>query len=247
VSVTNTVEQSKQKKPEQTMALKLFELVGAESNRPFSPYCWRIRMALAHKGLEADLVPWRFLEKAAIDPSGQGKVPVLVHDGKWVSESWEIAQYLEAQFPDRPSLFGAPQGQALSRVYSNLGDVHAGQIVRFVLMDIYNHLDSANQAYFRESREARFGMALEQVGLDRDAKLQGFRDSLGPLRNVLKVQPFFGGETPLYADYAIFGQFQWARAISDFELLAADDPVAQWRTRLLNAFSGMALAAPAYR
>jgi glutathione S-transferase len=114
-------------------------------------------------------------------------------------------------------------------------------------MDIYNHLDSANQAYFRESREARFGMALEQVGLDRDAKLQGFRDSLGPLRNVLKVQPFFGGETPLYADYAIFGQFQWARAISDFELLAADDPVAQWRTRLLNAFNGMALAAPAYR
>jgi glutathione S-transferase len=57
---------------------------------------------------------------------------------------------------------------------------------------------------------------------------------------------FFGGETPLYADYAIFGQFQWARAISDFELLATDDPVAQWRTRLLHAFNGMALAAPAY-
>ena len=62
------------------MALKLFELVGAESNRPFSPYCWRIRMALAHKGLEAELVPWRFVEKAAIEPSGQTKVPVLVHD-----------------------------------------------------------------------------------------------------------------------------------------------------------------------
>ena len=43
------------------MALKLFELVGAESNRPFSPYCWRIRMALAHKGLDAELVPWRFV------------------------------------------------------------------------------------------------------------------------------------------------------------------------------------------
>ena len=182
------------------MALKLFELVGADSNRPFSPYCWRIRMALAHKGLEAELVPWLFLDKAAIEPSGQGKVPVLVHDGKWIYESWEIAKYLEAQFPDQPSLFGGPQGQALSLVYSNLGDVHAGQIVRFVLMDIYKHLDAANQAYFRESREKRFGMTLEQVVVDRDAKLQAFRDSLGPLRNVLKVQPFFGGDTPLYAD-----------------------------------------------
>ena len=103
------------------MALKLFELVGADSNRPFSPYCWRIRMALAHKGLEAELVPWLFLDKAAIEPSGQGKVPVLVHDGKWIYESWEIAKYLEAQFPDQPSLFGGPQGQALSLVYSNLG------------------------------------------------------------------------------------------------------------------------------
>lgn len=228
------------------MKLKLFELVGAESNRPFSPYCWRIRMALAHKGLDAELVPWRFIEKAAIEPSGQGKVPVLVHDDKWVFESWEIAKYLEVRFPERPSLFGGTQGQALSRVYSNLGDVHAGQIVRFVLMDIYQHLDAANQAYFRETREPRFGMTLEQVVVDRDAKLQAFRDSLGPLRNVLKVQPFFGGDTPLYADYAIFGQFQWARAISDFELLAADDPVAHWRTRLLQAFNGMALAAPAY-
>jgi glutathione S-transferase len=203
-------------------------------------------MALAHKGLEAELIPWRFLEKAAIEPSGQGKVPVLEHDGKWVFESWEIAKYLEAQFPYRPSLFGGPQWQALSLVYSNLGDVQAGQIVRFVLMDIYKHLDAANQAYFRESREVRFGMTLEQVVQDRDAKLQAFRDSLGPLRNVLKVQPFFGGDTPLYADYAIFGQFQWSRAISDFELLATDDPVAQWRTRLLHAFNGRALAAPAY-
>lgn len=32
------------------MSLKLFELVGIDASRPFSPYCWRARMALAHKG-----------------------------------------------------------------------------------------------------------------------------------------------------------------------------------------------------
>ena len=32
------------------MTLKLFELVGTDETRPFSPFCWRTRMALAHKG-----------------------------------------------------------------------------------------------------------------------------------------------------------------------------------------------------
>ena len=40
------------------MTLKLFELVGADPTRPFSPYCWRTRMALAHKGLTAETIPW---------------------------------------------------------------------------------------------------------------------------------------------------------------------------------------------
>jgi glutathione S-transferase len=38
------------------MALKLFELVGTDAERPFSPFCWRTRMALAHKGLGAESI-----------------------------------------------------------------------------------------------------------------------------------------------------------------------------------------------
>ena len=228
------------------MVLKLYDLAGAQSDRRFSPYCWRIRMALAHKGLDTEVIAWRFTEKEVLSPSGQGRVPVLVHNDKWLCESWDIANYLEEQFPDRPSLFGGAQGRALSYLYSTLGDYHASQIVRMVLLDIYQHLDEENKVYFRQSREPRFGMTLEQVVQNREAQLPVFRESLFPLRAVLKSQPFFGGEAPLYADYALFGQFQWARCISDFELLAADDPVAHWRTRMLNAFEGLALSAPAY-
>ena len=60
------------------MSLKLFELVGIDETRPFSPYCWRTRMALAHKGLPAETIPWRFTEKGAIAPHGSEKVPVLL-------------------------------------------------------------------------------------------------------------------------------------------------------------------------
>jgi len=37
-----------------------------------------------------------------------------------------------------------------------------------------------------------------------------------------------------------------ARCISPFPLLAADDPIALWRGRLLDAFGGLARAAPGY-
>jgi hypothetical protein len=31
--------------------MQLYDLAAAEPERRFSPYCWRIKMALAHKGL----------------------------------------------------------------------------------------------------------------------------------------------------------------------------------------------------
>jgi glutathione S-transferase len=88
------------------MTLGLFDLAGAEPERRFSPYCWRIRMALAHKNLPVETIPWRFTDKAEIAASGQASVPVLADGNHWVADSWTIANYLEDKFPDSPSLFG---------------------------------------------------------------------------------------------------------------------------------------------
>jgi glutathione S-transferase len=227
--------------------LKLYDLAGAEKDRRFSPYCWRARMALAHKGLNVETIPWRFTEKTAIAASGQGRVPVLVDGDKWISDSWTIAEYLEDTYPDRPSLFGGGNGRALSRFYVAWADtvLHPGMI-RFVLLDIWKHLDPRDKDYFRKTREERFGVTLEAYVAEREKYLKGFRDSLSPLRQTLKAQPFLGGDKPLQADYIVFGGFQWARAISDFALLAGDDPVAAWRERLLDLFGGLARKNPSY-
>jgi glutathione S-transferase len=226
--------------------LRLYDLAGAEDERRFSPYCWRIRMALAHKGLPVETIAWRFTDKSAIAPSGQGRVPVLVDGKQWLHESWDIACYLEDRHPEGPSLFGGPQGRALSRLYSHLGDWINGQLVRLLVCDIHDHLDERDRAYFRESREQRFGAPLEVIAADRESRLPAIRDSLAPLRATLQHQPFFGGTEPLYADYAIFGAFQWARAISPLAILASDDPLAHWRERLLDAHGGLARSSPGY-
>ncbi|MGJ4905236.1 glutathione S-transferase family protein [Bradyrhizobium sp. HKCCYLS2058] len=229
------------------MAVKLYELVGTDAGRPFSPYCWRTRMALAHKGLSADTIPWRFTEKSAIAPHGSEKVPVMLDGDRAVADSWAIANYLEDTYPDRPSLFGGAGGRAMARFMNAWGDIAiVGGIFPLIIADIPNNLAAADADYFRKSREARFGKSLEEVMAARDQAVIGFRRSLEPLRQTLKTQAFIGGDAPDYADYIVFGGFQWARVVSPFRLLEESDSVHAWRERLLDAFDGLARKSPGH-
>jgi glutathione S-transferase len=227
--------------------LRLYDLAGAEAERRFSPYCWRSKMALRHKDLPFDTIPWRFSEKNVIAFSGQGRVPVLCDGDRVVSDSWTIANYLEDAYPDRPSLFRGDGARAVTRFVNAWADgVLAGGILRLVITDIFAHLDQGDRAYFRQTREQRLGATLETVTADRETKVTAFRKTLEPIRTVLAMQPYLGGEMPAYADYAVFGCFQWARCISPFSLLLKDDPVWAWRDRLLSAFDGFASKALGY-
>ncbi len=229
------------------MTMRLFELAGADPARLFSPYCWRARYALARKGFAAETIPWRFTETAALVPHGAEKVPVLLDGGRAVADSWAIAEYLEDSYPDRPSLFGGEAGRATARFINAWADavVQPG-ISRLVVPDIPDILHPDDAAYFRESREARFGMSFDALRADRDAAAEAFRQAIHPLRMVVRAQPFLGGTAPLHADAIVFGGFQWARCVSPFRLLAADDPVEAWRQRMLDLHGGMARHVPAF-
>jgi glutathione S-transferase len=225
----------------------LYDLAGADPARRFSPFCWRTRMALAHKGLEAETIPWRFTDKEVIAFSGQGRVPVLVDGAATLHDSWNIAVHLEATYPDRPSLFGGPTGMAVTRFVNSWADrLLNPAIAPLVIADIHAHLHPSDQPYFRASRENAFGRPLEEVMADRDTRVLTFRQTIEPIRAVLRTQPYLAGETPAYADYIPFGSLQWARAISPFPLLEQDDPVFAWRDRLLDAFDGLARNLPGY-
>ncbi len=223
------------------MPITLYDLAGADDNHRFSPHCWRARMALAHKGLEVNAVPWRFTEKDAIAKTGQGATPVIVDGERWVHDSWDIALYLDEAYPDRPALFDGPQSMAHAQFIRRWCDrvVHPG-IIKLILVDIFDGLHEKDQPYFRESREKRFGMTLEDFVADPEAFLPQFRQSLTPLRVTLTDQPFLGGEQPSFADYIVFGAFQWARTCSSLELVEADDPIADWRGGLLGLYGGLA-------
>jgi len=227
------------------MAILMHDLAGADPALRFSPYCWRIRMALAHKGLTVETLPWRFTEKAALAFSGQGRVPVIRDGDTIVSDSWAIAEYLEDTYPDRPSLFRGEGGRAHARFINAWADgVMMGGIARMIVRDVLDVVAPKDRAYFRESRETRFGMTLEAVQEGRESRVEDFRASLVPVRLVLRQQHWLGGDGPSYADYVVFGTLQWPRCVSRFELLASADPIAGWRERMLDLFDGLARAAP---
>jgi glutathione S-transferase len=217
----------------------LYDLAGADGRR-FSPNCWRTRMALAHKGLSFDTRATRFTDIPKIADGKQKTLPVIQDGDCVVGDSAVIADYLDTIYPERPSLFGGVSGRGLTQFVQAwaVSVLHPG-IIDLILHDIYSILDPADRDYFRNTRERRFGKALEQVQAGRDERLPAFRQSLAPLRRLLEAQPWLGGETPLYADYLVFGPFQWARLVSTVPLLEPDDPVASWLERCLDLYDEM--------
>ena len=229
------------------MTCVLYELLGADDRR-FSPHVWRTLLALHHKGLSPQRRPLSFVRLDQVAFSGHKRVPVLVDGERTVSDSWDIACYLEESYADAPSLFGGAMGRAQARFLNNWADtqLHTG-LMRLIVLDIHDHLVAEDREYFRTSREARLGGPLEEIQAEgRAGALEPLRKSLEPLRATLAAQPFLCGEGPAYADYVVFGAFQWARCVSAFPILKDDDPICAWRRGMLGLFEGLAGNAVGY-
>ena len=221
------------------MAITLYELAGSDASRPFSPHCWKVRLALKHKGLDFTTATAGFTEIPGLEGGFSKLVPILRDGETLVADFFAIAEYLENTYPDRPSLFGGEGGKTLSRFIESWTQrtIHPG-IARFAMLDIHDGLGESDQRYFREGREKSVGTTLENFVADREARVEPFLKSLEPLRATLARQAFLGGDRPLFADYIVFGAFQWARIVSSFSFMPAEDPVTIWFERCLALHGG---------
>ena len=80
---------------------------------PLSPYCRKVRLSLAEKKIEVELVEERYWEQ---DPdflrrNPAGKVPVLRLDGQTMSESAAICEYIEETRPEPPLMPKTPEAR----------------------------------------------------------------------------------------------------------------------------------------
>lgn len=222
------------------MTRLLYALSGADRTRQFSPHVWKTVMSLAHKGLDYETVPVGFTEIPAIEGGATPTVPLLRDGDRLVRDSFDIALYLDEAYPDRPSLFSGEGGKAMARFIENWSQstLHMA-VTRIAILDIHDLLGPTDRDYFRRSREERLGASLEDIAAAGKAEVEGFARKLQPLRNMLKIQPFIGGASPLFPDYIVFGALQWLRTTAGTAVLEEGDPVAGWFTRCLNLHGGI--------
>ncbi len=96
-----------------SVPLKLHELSASPNNV-------RVRIALAFKGLDYERIPLHMEtfpgdRNPLIEVSRQPRTPVLVHGDTVIYDSRGIARYLDANFPDTPTLF--------SEDYAEFGEI----------------------------------------------------------------------------------------------------------------------------
>lgn len=128
------------------------------------PYCARVRIVLAEKGIDYESVEIDLSNRPAelygMNPSG--RVPVLAYDGFVLPESRVIMEYLEERFPAPPLLPAALRERASVRL----------ALERF---------GSFSSPYY----------ALRRGERDAEGRLRG---ELGALDRVLAERPFLAGE-----------------------------------------------------
>ncbi|GHC14754.1 beta-aryl ether-cleaving enzyme [Kushneria pakistanensis] len=226
------------------MARIMYDLCGEDTSLRFSPFCWRAALAMRHKGLTLETRPWHFTDKQDIAFSGQEKVPVIVdEDEEVVTDSFEIMAWLDRKYPG-PALLGDDMARARARFMKHWSETAlAPALMKIAILDVFSIIDPRDQDYFRQSREQRFGMTLEEFQ-DTEQGLEMLEKVLTPLRAQLEGSAFIDGDHPAGADYLVFGMFMLAYVVHDGALLKSDDPVAQWHERMLDLFGGLARQAP---
>ncbi|KAJ7508478.1 hypothetical protein B0H11DRAFT_29731 [Mycena galericulata] len=210
----------------------LYDIASTVPGQTFSPNTAKARYALNFKGIPHNTV---FLEYSEIEPlykkigakptsetAPQYTLPVIYDPSTdtAVSDSIEIARYLDATYPDLPRLI--PAGTAA--LYYALQDAYSatlGPLTTYALPATLPILNPASQDYFRRTREALFnGRRLEDVTPTGNADTvmwKKLQDSLGQVDEWIGKNgvgsKYFMGDTICYADIIVAGSLRWARVV----------------------------------
>ncbi|KAI1433963.1 thioredoxin-like protein [Xylaria sp. CBS 124048] len=143
-----------------------FDLARKEPRHTWSLNPWKTRLLLNFKGLDYET---EWLEFPEIEPRLQPHFPneqqwtvpaVKLPDGRWVMDSWNIAQELEKLYPTPAVVLDSPIRQRYLDVFDNA----FREILPSRLLDVHSRiLSDVSKPFWRETRESKFGATLEEL------------------------------------------------------------------------------------
>ncbi len=218
------------------MTIQLYDLVGTDTSRPFSPHCWKSKMMFAHLGLDIEAVPTRFTQIGVGAMADVKSVPTIRDGDLVLVDSFEIARH----YAGGTALMGGQEGEPLVRFVESWSQTQLHSwIGGWAMLDIHNLLDDDDQKFFRAKREKLFGKTLEEITANREQSVPVLMQRLAAMKMMLSKQKFIGGDQPSFADYIPFGAFQWLRIVSGLQMIPQDHPVMDWFNRCLDLHDGL--------
>ena len=218
--------------------ITLYDLA-LRDGQTISPFVWATKYAIAHKGFEIDLVPGGFTGIVERTGGKTERLPAIVDDGKWVLDSWLIAEYLDETYPDRPTLIGSKQVEIATKfiegwLWGNVLREWMPNIVR----DYRDAVLDVDWDYVTKTRTAP-GTTLEATQAGREDRLPLIPPKLELLRTTLRETPWLGGGAPNYTDYRTLAVFLFMSAVATTPVLTEDDPIRDWVERGFDLYGGL--------
>jgi glutathione S-transferase len=218
--------------------ITLYDLALREG-QTISPFVWATKYAIAHKGFQIDLVPGGFTGIVERTGGKTERLPAIVDDGKWVLDSWLIAEYLDETYPDRPTLIGSKQVEIATKFIEGWlwGNVLREWLPNIV-QDYRDMVMDVDWDYVTKTRTPP-GKTLEEVQAGREDRLPLIPPKLELLRTTLKDTPWLGGDAPNYTDYRALAVFLFMSAVATTPVLTEDDPIRDWVERGFDLYGGL--------
>ncbi|WP_375688075.1 glutathione S-transferase family protein [Pseudooceanicola sp. LIPI14-2-Ac024] len=195
---------------------------------PLSPFCRKVRLSLAEKRIECELIEERYWER---DPdflrrNPAAKVPVLRIDGRVMPESAAICEWLEEVYPDPPLLpTTADDRYEVRRLVSWFDDKFHAEVTSKLLYERVNK--KVMKQGYPDSTNVKAGAAAIKFHLDYMAWL-------------LERRRWLAGDRMTLADFAAAAHLSSLDYISDVDWNRSET-VKDWYAKIKSrpAFRGI--------
>lgn len=195
---------------------------------PLSPFSRKVRLSLAEKKIEVELIEERYWEKSNefLQRNPAGKVPVLRLNGRTMSESAAICEYLEETFPTPSLMPQDPEARyEVRRLVSWFDDKFDSEVTRRLLGERVNK--KVQGLGYPESAAIKSGARAIKFHLDYMAWL-------------LDQRRWLAGDSMTLADFAAAAHLSCLDYISDVDWNRSE-VVKDWYAKIKSrpAFRGL--------
>ncbi|KAF9240703.1 hypothetical protein BU15DRAFT_61367 [Melanogaster broomeanus] len=233
-----------------TSPIIFYDIPSSLPGNAWSPNTWKTRFALNIKGVpyKTEWVEYPDIEALAkkIGAPSTGAKPdgtplytlPIINDpntGKVIADSFLIAEYLDATYPNGNTLFPPGTKPLFASLESGVVGALGGILMLQLALSCYG-LNPASEKYFRETREAAFGMKIEEFSPEskREADLAKAKGDLAAVDGWLAKSDgkYVMGNTISYADGILAGWLIWIKVTNGIWKDVATWHSGRWQTYL---------------